>query len=87
MALKIFYHRYFFTTVILRLKRYITTATKIIKTDWNGKPLAILNVPDGFKAFCIDENEDILAIVNSQRNEQNEYFDIIRFKQPETAFL
>lgn len=66
--------------------RYITTATKIIKTDWNGNPLAILNVPDGFKAFCIDENEDILAIVNSQRNEKNEYFDIIRFKQPETAF-
>lgn len=64
------------------LQQYTNTGSHIIKTDWDGNPISVLNIPDGFSAFCIDSNDDIIAIVNTATTDETERFDIIRFTQP-----
>jgi len=62
--------------------QYIHAATDIVKVDWNGNPVAVIKVPDGFNAFCVNDHDDIIAIVNTQLTDESERYDIVRFILP-----
>ena len=60
--------------------REITVGNDIVKVDWNGNPIAIIKLPVTNESFCIDSNEDIIAIDNITHGEDKETFSIIKYR-------
>lgn len=52
----------------------------VVKVDWDGNPVAIIKMHDSLKSYCIDSNEDIIAIDNITHEEDTETFSIIKYK-------
>lgn len=53
----------------------------IVKLDWDGDPLEIIVTPEGFGGFCLEDDDSIIAIVNStdEKGAENESFHIVRY--------
>lgn len=59
---------------------YDTVESHIVKIDWDGVPQLIIHVPEGLNTFCVDEQDRLIAIINSTDSEGNEIFHLVRYK-------
>lgn len=59
---------------------YDTVESHIVKIDWDGVPQLIIHVPEGLNTFCVDEQDRLIAIINSTDSEGNEMFHLVRYE-------
>ena len=61
-------------------KTEITLGKEIIKVDWDGNPVAIIKLPESNVSFCVDSNDDIIAINNISDEDEAETYSIIKYR-------
>ena len=59
---------------------YDTVESHIVKIGWDGEPQTVIHVPEGLNTFCVDEQDRLIAIINSTDSEGNEIFHLVRYK-------
>lgn len=61
-------------------KSSITIGDEIIKVDWDGNPVAIIKLPNESASFCVDSNENIIAITKTTDDAESEIYSIIKYR-------
>lgn len=61
-------------------KTEIILGEEIIKVDWDGNPVAIIKLPESNVSFCVDSNDDIIAINNTTDEGEAETYSIIKYR-------